>query len=437
MEREKSRRGGRIFDFLERRSSKFSLLVEVMISICFLSVIALMIVLSFSFVSLAELEMENSTERAFNAVLMALRDSDRPIETVMDEYDIYGVGIYSASGNLLFSAGNVYPRLPVNLFSSMESNRVTSSLLSFDERRDVVEYVRASSQAVIPTSESILLPISTVSLSYPNIIYLSIDASSYSQQLVRLRIISAILILVTLLIYFLVFFIYRQNRKYKALLVRQESLVSLGQAARTLTHEIKNPLSAITIQLALLKRTAPKENLEDIYTMEYETKRLIGLTDKVSDFLRNPLGKPVSLDVVKSIKALFPLFKDDIIYEEGSLESAYTRFDPDRFRSVFENVIKNAFEATREGEKSDVRVSVKRSKKGVLEIAVKDRGVGIDPKDQKKIFDPFFTTKIHGSGIGLSISMQFVKAAGGDLVLLRRNGGGTSVIVTLREEDER
>ena len=422
-----------ILDFLEKKSSKFSFLIEILISLCFLSVFALMLVLSVTFVSVAELELENSTERAFNAVLMAFRDSDSPIESVMAEYSINGVGIYSASGNLLYSAGSVYPRLPVNLFSSMESNKGTSSLLSFDSRSNVVEYIRASSQAVIPTTESILLPIRNISLSYPNIIYLSIDASSYSDELVRLRILSLVLLLVTLLVYILVLYVYRQNKKYKALLVRQESLVSLGEAARTLTHEIKNPLSAITIQIALLKRTVAKENMEDLYTIEHETKRLIELTDKVSDFLRKPLGEPKRIDAVKEIKELFPLFKDEIIYEPESLESVFTEFDPNRFRSVFENLIKNAIEATREGELPEVSISIRRVRKGKFEIAVKDRGVGIDAKDQKKIFDPFFTTKIHGSGIGLSISMQFVKAVGGELVLKRRSGGGTAAIVTLKE----
>ena len=422
-----------ILDFLEKKSSKFSFLIEILISLCFLSVFALMLVLSVTFVSVAELELENSTERAFNAVLMAFRDSDSPIESVMAEYSINGVGIYSASGNLLYSAGSVYPRLPVNLFSSMESNKGTSSLLSFDSRSNVVEYIRASSQAVIPTTESILLPIRNISLSYPNIIYLSIDASSYSDELVRLRILSLVLLLVTLLVYILVLYVYRQNKKYKALLVRQESLVSLGEAARTLTHEIKNPLSAITIQIALLKRTVAKENMEDLYTIEHETKRLIELTDKVSDFLRKPLGEPKRIDAVKEIKELFPLFKDEIIYEPESLESVITEFDPNRFRSVFENLIKNAIEATREGEVPEVSISIRRVRKGKFEITVKDRGVGIDAKDQKKIFDPFFTTKIHGSGIGLSISMQFVKAVGGELVLKRRSGGGTAAIVTLKE----
>ena len=422
-----------ILDFLEKKSSKFSFLIEILISLCFLSVFALMLVLSVTFVSVAELELENSTERAFNAVLMAFRDSDSPIESVMAEYSINGVGIYSASGNLLYSAGSVYPRLPVNLFSSMESNKGTSSLLSFDSRSNVVEYIRASSQAVIPTTESILLPIRNISLSYPNIIYLSIDASSYSDELVRLRILSLVLLLVTLLVYILVLYVYRQNKKYKALLVRQESLVSLGEAARTLTHEIKNPLSAITIQIALLKRTVAKENMEDLYTIEHETKRLIELTDKVSDFLRKPLGEPKRIDAVKEIKELFPLFKDEIIYEPESLESVFTEFDPNRFRSVFENLIKNAIEATREGDVPEVSISIRRVRKGKFEITVKDRGVGIDAKDQKKIFDPFFTTKIHGSGIGLSISMQYVKALGGELVLKRRSGGGTAAIVTLKE----
>ena len=306
-------------------------------------------------------------------------------------------------------------------------------MLSFDSRSNVVEYIRASSQAVIPTTESILLPIRNISLSYPNIIYLSIDASSYSDELVRLRILSLVLLLVTLLVYLLVLYVYRQNKKYKALLVRQESLVSLGEAARTLTHEIKNPLSAITIQIALLKRTVAKENMEDLYTIEHETKRLIELTDKVSDFLRKPLGEPKRIDAVNEIKELFPLFKDEIIYEPESLESVFTEFDPNRFRSVFENLIKNAIEATREGDVPEVSISIRRVRKGKFEITVKDRGVGIDAKDQKKIFDPFFTTKIHGSGIGLSISMQFVKAVGGELVLKRRSGGGTAAIVTLKE----
>ena len=90
----------------------------------------------------------------------------------------------------------------------------------------------------------------------------------------------------------------RSNRRYRETIAKQESLVNLGQAARTLTHEIKNPLSAITIQLALLKKTLPEEYISDLVVIDQELKRLSQLTNKVSDFLRNPLGEPqiVELD---------------------------------------------------------------------------------------------------------------------------------------------
>ena len=57
---------------------------------------------------------------------------------------------------------------------------------------------------------------------------------------------------------------------------------------------------------------------------------------------------------------------------------------------------------------------------------MRDRGDGIQG-DVEKLFDPFYTTKIHGSGIGLSISRQFLRARGGDIRIYSRSGGGTVV----------
>ena len=103
--------------------------------------------------------------------------------------------------------------------------------------------------------------------------------------------------------------------------------------------------------------------------------------------------------------------------------------DKDRARSVFENLLKNAVESC-EGD-PEVEVVIKGGKRGLIHIFVMDRGDGIDSKDEKKIFDPFFTTKIHGSGIGLSISRQFVRARGGNVRLYSRDGGGTVAEVVL------
>ncbi|MEA5032423.1 MAG: HAMP domain-containing sensor histidine kinase, partial [Sphaerochaeta sp.] len=79
----------------------------------------------------------------------------------------------------------------------------------------------------------------------------------------------------------------------------------------------------------------------------------------------------------------------------------------------------------------EVEVEVSRDKRHSIHIAVRDRGEGIPEQNLEKIFDPFFTTKIHGSGIGLAICRQFVRARGGNLKLYAREGGGTVAEVIL------
>jgi signal transduction histidine kinase len=100
---------------------------------------------------------------------------------------------------------------------------------------------------------------------------------------------------------------------------------------------------------------------------------------------------------------------------------------------VFENLIKNALESCPEGDPK-VEVEILRDKKKFIRILIRDRGEGIAEENLEKIFDPFFTTKIHGSGIGLAICRQFVRARGGNLKLYARDGGGTVAEVILPPE---
>lgn len=400
--------------------------------IVFAVLIGLTVFLSASLLSLARLEMENAVERAFNDVILALQDDDVPISTVMSENHILGVGVYSGYGNLIYSVGPVYLRLPLTEFQHLERDPLTNSITNYDSKTNKMEYIRFSNRAIIPSGQSLLLPVEGSFVNFPNVIYLSFDGSSYNGKVIRLRLAFFCAITMILVFLYIVLRISAQNRKYKQQLIRQESLVSLGQAARTLTHEIKNPLSAITLQLALLKRSLGKENQEDLKVIENETQRLIQLTNKVSDFLRNPLGQPEHLDLVQSVKNLFPLFGDSIRWVDSSIGSGMIYFDRERLRSVFENILKNAIEAC-DGMTVDVEVEITRSKRGRFHVFVRDRGCGIKAGDERKIFDPFFTTKIHGSGIGLAITRQFLAAGGAELGFKKRDGGGTIVEVIIPE----
>lgn len=231
----------------------------------------------------------------------------------------------------------------------------------------------------------------------------------------------------------MVYSVYRNNREYRSRLVRQERLVNLGEAARTLAHEIKNPLSAITIQMALLRKQLPKQNVGDLAVIDQEVQRLIQLTNKVSEFLRNPLGTPEEIELISFIESLLPTFSTEVRLIAKNVRPAIVWFDMDRARSVFENLLKNAVESCSDRD-PQVEVEITLDKKRIYHIFIRDRGDGIPEEISDKIFDPFFTTKIHGSGIGLAICRQFVRARGGNIKLYPREGGGTIVEVVLPQD---
>lgn len=405
------------------------------LAVAFLLLVSLVIFLTTALIEREQLRMQSEAERAFNSVFLALQDSTNKAQKTMAEENVSGIGVYSSMGRRVLSLGNVPMTIPLDRFSSsmelINKSNPNTGVATYNRATKMIEYIRFSRLTILldtgqlTLTESGLLP---TPIDFPDVLYLIFDGEEYHQRLVIIGAIGISSSLVLIGLFLLVLNIYRSNRRYRETIAKQESLVNLGQAARTLTHEIKNPLSAITIQLALLKKTLPSEYDTDLIVIDQELNRLTQLTNKVSDFLRNPLGNPVQVDLNELLLSLIKCFDKPIAF---SSEKHYTiTFDEDRARSVFENLLKNAVESAGEGD-PQVEVKITSGKRNLLHVFIMDRGEGIAPSELRKIFDPFFTTKIHGSGIGLSISRQFVKARGGNLRLYRREGGGTVAEVTL------
>ena len=405
------------------------------LAVAFLLLVSLVIFLTTALIEREQLRMQSEAERAFNSVFLALQDSTNKAQKTMAEENVSGIGVYSSMGRRVLSLGNVPMTIPLDRFSSsmelINKSNPNTGVATYNRATKMIEYIRFSRLTILldtgqlTLTESGLLP---TPIDFPDVLYLIFDGEEYHQRLVIIGAIGISSSLVLIGLFLLVLNIYRSNRRYRETIAKQESLVNLGQAARTLTHEIKNPLSAITIQLALLKKTLPSEYDTDLIVIDQELNRLTQLTNKVSDFLRNPLGNPVQVDLNELLLSLIKCFDKPIAF---SSEKHYTiTFDEDRARSVFENLLKNAVESAGEGD-PQVEVKITSGKRNLLHVFIMDRGEGIPPTELRKIFDPFFTTKIHGSGIGLSISRQFVKARGGNLRLYRREGGGTVAEVTL------
>jgi two-component system, NtrC family, sensor histidine kinase HydH len=236
----------------------------------------------------------------------------------------------------------------------------------------------------------------------------------------------------------------RKNRNYREHIYSQERLVQLGEAARTLAHEIKNPLSAIRLRTGVLKKIGDEKVLEDVRIIEEETDRLSRLVDRVREFLKSPLGEPEVIDLRSFLEELTSRFPPSLEWkDETKTETSkpLVRVDPLRFRSVVENILTNAFESYPEevpAEERRVALSLKRDRreKNRYSIVVQDEGRGIPKEESERIFDLFYTTKNEGSGIGLSISKRFVEAVGGELVLKENPGGGTQVVLHLPGENE-
>jgi two-component system sensor histidine kinase HydH len=238
-----------------------------------------------------------------------------------------------------------------------------------------------------------------------------------------------------LLLLVLVFYIrslYMRNAEYRDRIEGQKNLVVLGTAAGTLAHEIKNPLLSIRLQTGILGKVLPGTGKEELRIIDEEVDRLSALVYRVNDYLRDAAGDPVPVNGYDLMAETSRRLCGRDITAAGSCRDGIIRMDPERARSVFENIIRNALESG--SPEQEIGASITRSGgRGVVVIDVFDRGTGIPPTDLKRVFDPFFTSKSTGTGIGLSISKRFVEAAGGTIVPENREGGGTLIRLTFPE----
>ena len=413
------------------------------LAIGYLLLLSLIFVIYNSFQEKLTLEMKFESESSFNSIYMALSDSTAKALSTMEDEGVTAIGIYSSSGQVYTRLGDAPTTIPLSKLAKARQKGQDSTLgiYVYDDETKEIEYFRLSRLNVALETGSFSITQSNgskTSYDFPEIIYVRFDGSTYYASLRNVRLLTVLGIATLTAIFLLVLNMYLSNRRYRMELHKNQGLAKLGAAARTLTHEIKNPLSAMTIQSALLKKLLPEEYHADLRVMDSEIQRLTNLTNRVSEFLKNPLGNPVDIELISYITNIASLFAQPIEVDAGELEKVYVCFDADRARSVFENLIKNATESTQGSQERDPQVSVeiRKGRRDTVVVKVLDRGDGLAKDSKDKIFDPFYTTKINGSGIGLSISREFVTAVGGTLKLYDRDGGGTVAEVVLPCSEE-
>jgi signal transduction histidine kinase len=206
-----------------------------------------------------------------------------------------------------------------------------------------------------------------------------------------------------------------------------------------LAHEVRNPVNAAALQLALLKRRAERipggETLSAPAEVAHlELLRLETLVRSLMDFARPTLSSRRPCDagaVLRASAAAHAALAEErgvAVAVEVAPALPPVLGDAERLKQVFDNVVRNALEATPRGGRVTARAFGGEAQ---VIIAVADTGTGIPPDALDRVFDPFFTTKAGGTGMGLPMAQAIVREHGGTMRVESAPGAGTTVEVRL------
>jgi len=390
-----------------QKMDKESILVMMALSVFCILIIAV----AFMFVRMMdkrnELSMQYIAEQSLLTFFYQASKNQGYTDEMFGESRVLGLGTYDKDGVLIIGLGQV----PEVYTPSQKIEDLISRKGKAEYNKDTgfIEYTRRAMGAVSIGSEI---------LAVPDLMYIALDGKEYRRTKLVLFGFYGLFSLIIILFELFVWRMFARNKAYRETLSKQESLVSLGEAARTLAHEIKNPLSSIALQTAVLKKTMPEEAGAGLKTIEEQVTRLNNLADRVREFIRNGQGNPEHINIVDLITEISKTFDVNIPIETVEMAAQFIEIDRERARSAFGNLIKNALES---GVDSTPEIYVLcKSSPASISISIVDSGEGLPDGQEKMIFDPFFTTKTQGSGIGLAISRRFVESAGGTLKLRRR-----------------
>lgn len=230
-------------------------------------------------------------------------------------------------------------------------------------------------------------------------------------------------------------------------MMHAERLAALGELAAGLAHEIHNPLDGMLECLRYLNDEPNKgERAEKYYPMlRSGLERIAGVMSSMMTFARS--GQNVSVEG----HAVAAIMESLGLLVEKQFEGRRVRFtwkmpggcvclcDRHGLEQAALNLILNAAEAAEDGTEPEVRIEAECDDEWVC-LAVEDSGPGIPADLHERVFDPFFTTKPvgKGTGLGLAVSRQLIRAAGGEVELCPEPGplGGARFVIRLQKSPD-
>jgi signal transduction histidine kinase len=226
-----------------------------------------------------------------------------------------------------------------------------------------------------------------------------------------------------------------EKERMREEMTRMDRLASLGKLSAGIAHEVRNPLTGISLML---------DDLHDRASLDSESRELMGRAlaeiervEKLiaallnysvparSDFREGDLNKGVR-ETLLLMKRVCEQQRVEIDFAPG--EVPLFRFDVEKIKQAVLNLVKNALEALPKGGAINVATRVEGE---WASIVISDNGAGIDHADLPLIFEPFFTRKGAGTGLGLSITQRIIEEHNGRISVDTPDGGGTVFTIFL------
>ncbi|MDR0390232.1 MAG: hybrid sensor histidine kinase/response regulator, partial [Spirochaetaceae bacterium] len=246
----------------------------------------------------------------------------------------------------------------------------------------------------------------------------------------------------------------RRLREGKA--TAEEAVEARGRFLANMSHEIRTPIQTIIGMIELLQDTRlDREQTEYARQVKFSAEVLLSLINDILDYSKIEAGKMeleyTDFDLGETIEQAVEMIameahkKDLEIIEDIPPETdIIIKGDPNKFRQIVINLVKNAVKFTKEG---SVVISARLEElngKEAVRVAVADTGIGISEENRKQLFSTFFqgdpsnTRRFGGTGLGLSISHNLVELMRGTIEMVPNEGGGSifRFIIPLERSDQ-
>jgi two-component system sporulation sensor kinase B len=228
-----------------------------------------------------------------------------------------------------------------------------------------------------------------------------------------------------------IYFYVKHQERFQRELILSEKYQLIGQLAASISHEIRNPLTTTRGFLQLMgKENLSKEAFERyrVYAFEGIDHANSIITDYLN-FSKPNLEEPKLLDVKDEVDGIVSWLQpfsvlSNIAVEINHMsdEPIYIQGEQKKLQQCLLNVMKNAIESMANGGLLSVQT---RMEQGIVQILIRDTGVGMSSTQVKKLGNPYFTTKESGTGLGLMVVISLVKAMNGKIYFRSKPNEGT------------